>query len=103
VRSSPPATSGDETDRPIDSSHVPETLSEAECAMLRLEQLRWKYPGAKDARIREDFGMSPTRYYQVLNALIDNPTALAFDPVTVRRLRRLRDLRRGNRTPGRDL
>ena len=34
--------------------------------------------------------MSATRYYQVLNALIDKPEALAFDPLLVKRLRRLR-------------
>jgi hypothetical protein len=34
--------------------------------------------------------MSATRYYQVLNALIDRADALAEDPLLVRRLRRLR-------------
>ena len=49
----------------------------------------WKYAGAKEQAIRAQFGMSATRYYQVLNALIDRPEALAFDPLLVKRLRRL--------------
>jgi hypothetical protein len=42
--------------------------------------------------------MSATRYYQVLNALIDRPEALAFDPLLVRRLRRLRAARQRARS-----
>ena len=41
--------------------------------------------------------MSGTRYYQVLNALIDRPEALAYDPMLVKRLRRLRDASRAAR------
>ena len=57
--------------------------------MLAMEQTWWKYQGAKESMIRARFDMSATRYYQVLNALIDKPAALAADPVTVNRLRRL--------------
>jgi Protein of unknown function (DUF3263) len=42
--------------------------------------------------------MSATRYYQVLNALIDRPEALAFDPLLVKRLRRLRSARQRQRS-----
>ena len=42
--------------------------------------------------------MSATRYYQVLNALIDNPVALAADPMLVKRLRRLRSSRQRARS-----
>lgn len=65
--------------------------------MLALEELWWKYPGAKDARIRDEFALSPTRYYQLLNAVLDKPAALVAHPVTVRRLRRLRERRRAAR------
>ena len=54
-------------------------------------------PGAKERAIREELGMSPVRYYQLLNALLDDERALAYDPVTVNRLRRVREARRGER------
>jgi len=41
--------------------------------------------------------MSATRYYQVLNALVDKPEALAADPLLVKRLRRLRQSRQRTR------
>jgi Protein of unknown function (DUF3263) len=49
---------------------------------------------AKQLAVRERFGISPTRYHQLLNRLIDRPEALRYDPVLVQRLRRLRDARR---------
>ena len=42
--------------------------------------------------------MSATRYYQVLNALIDAPAALAHDPMLIKRLRRMRASRQRART-----
>jgi hypothetical protein len=72
-------------------------LSEEDEAVLAVERRGWPNPGAKERAIRERLGMSPTRYYQVLNALLDDPRALARDPVTVNRLRRRRDERRGLR------
>ncbi|WP_054812340.1 DUF3263 domain-containing protein [Nocardia arizonensis] len=65
-------------------------LSRRELEILAFERQWWKYAGAKEEAIREKFGMSPTRYYQVLNALVDRPEALAADPMLVKRLRRLR-------------
>jgi hypothetical protein len=53
----------------------------------------WKYAGAKEQAIRDLFEMSSTRYYQILNGLIDTPEALAFDPMLVKRLRRMRSAR----------
>ncbi|MFE7778637.1 DUF3263 domain-containing protein [Streptomyces sp. NPDC057445] len=74
-----------------------EQLSERDRAVLRMERSDWPGPGAKERAIRERLGMSPTRYYQLLNALLDDPRALAHDPVTVNRLRRVRDSRRERR------
>ncbi len=51
----------------------------------------------KDSAVRRRFGMSPARYHQVLNRLIDRPEALEYDPMLVRRLRRVREARRGKR------
>ena len=69
-------------------------LSEREMRILAFERNWWRQPGAKEQAIADSLGMSATRYYQLLNELIDRPEALAFDPVLVKRLRRQR-LRRG--------
>src|SRR6187200_1196938 len=76
----------------------PGELSTRDAAMLDFERQWWKYAGAKEQAVREKFDMSSTRYYQVLNALIDRPDALAFDPLLVRRLRRLRAARQRARS-----
>ncbi len=73
-------------------------LSERDQQVLGFERQWWKYAGAKEQAIRELFDMSATRYYQVLNALIDTPAALAFDPMLVKRLRRMRSSRQRART-----
>jgi len=73
-------------------------LSERNQQVLAFERQWWKYAGAKEQAIRELFDMSATRYYQVLNALIDDPAALAFDPMLVKRLRRMRASRQRART-----
>lgn len=77
-----------------------EDLTADEVAVLELERSWWKYPGAKEAAVRDRFGWTMTRYYQVLNALIDTPAALAYDPLTVNRLRRLRTARQRARQAG---
>ena len=73
-------------------------LADRDQRILRFERQWWKYAGAKEQTIRDEFGMSATRYYQVLNALIDRPEALATDPLLVRRLRRLRAARQRQRS-----
>ena len=60
-----------------------EGLSERDLKVLKLERHWWKYDGSKEQAIKELFGMSSTRYYQVLNGLINNPAALAEDPMLV--------------------
>ncbi|SIL61728.1 Fis family transcriptional regulator [Mycobacteroides abscessus subsp. abscessus] len=57
---------------------------------LDMERIWWPASGAKDEAIRERFGLSPVRYYQKLNAIIETPEALAIDAQTVNRLRRIR-------------
>ena len=73
-------------------------LTETEIAMLTFERQWWKYAGAKETHVRETFGVSMTRYYQQLNALIDRPAALAHDVLLVKRLRRLRAQRQRQRS-----
>jgi Protein of unknown function (DUF3263) len=65
-------------------------LTPREHEILAFERQWWKYAGAKERAVRELFDMSPTRYYQVLNALIDSQDAMRADPMLVKRLRRLR-------------
>ena len=73
-------------------------LSARDAEILAFERQWWKFAGAKEQAIRDQFQMSATRYYQVLNALIDKPEALAQDPLLVKRLRRLRSTRQRNRS-----
>ena len=68
-------------------------LSERDRQVLAFERQWWRYAGAKEQAIRDLFDMSATRYYQVLNALIDEPAALRHDPMLVKRLRRMRAAR----------
>ena len=74
-------------------------LSELDKRILAFEQSWWQFPGAKEREILEVFGMPVTRYYQLLNELIDRPEALAFDPVLVKRLRAQRARRQRMRSP----
>ena len=73
-------------------------LSARDCEILAFERQWWKYAGAKEQAIRELFDMSATRYYQVLNALLDSPQALVHDPMLVKRLRRMRTSRQRARS-----
>ena len=73
-------------------------LSARDQAILDFERQWWKYAGAKEQAVRELFEMSATRYYQVLNALIDSPAALEHDPMLIKRLRRMRSSRQRART-----
>ncbi|WP_343243481.1 DUF3263 domain-containing protein [Streptomyces sp. SID8499] len=72
-------------------------LGRRERDILALERRGFPGPGAKERAIREELGLSPVRYYQLLNALLDDTRALAHDPVTVNRLRRIRETRRAER------
>lgn len=75
-----------------------EGLSERDREIIDFERQWWKYAGAKEQAIKELFDMSATRYYQVLNALIDSPSALEADPMLIKRLRRLRASRQRQRS-----
>ncbi|KAB1147308.1 DUF3263 domain-containing protein [Streptomyces luteolifulvus] len=74
-----------------------EQLGRREQDILALERRGFPGPGAKERAIREELGLAPIRYYQLLNALLDDERALAHDPITVNRLRRVRDSHRTER------
>jgi hypothetical protein len=61
--------------------------------ILAFERSLWRSPGAKEREIKDAIGITPTRYYQILNELIDSPDAARFDPALVARLRRRRGAR----------
>jgi len=87
-----------ETER-ADQGDAPE-LPERELTVLAFERRPWRHPGAKEEAIRVELGLSTARYYQVLNAAIDSPAALRYDPMLVARLRRLREGRRRDAAGG---
>lgn len=76
-------------------------LTEADRAVLDFERSWWLYPGPKDRAVGEYLGMSATRYYQVLRRLLDDAEAERYDPLTIRRLRRVRERARRRREEGR--
>jgi len=74
-----------------------EELSERDIEILDFERSWWKHAGVKEQAIKERFEMSATRYYQVLNELIEDPAAMAHDPILIKRLKRLRMYRQKQR------
>lgn len=72
-------------------------FDERDRAILNFEREWWQHPGAKEDAIRQTFGLSPARYYQVLGKLMDSEAALAYDPMLIKRLQRVRDDRRSSR------
>ncbi|GAA1027315.1 hypothetical protein GCM10009557_08180 [Virgisporangium ochraceum] len=78
-------------DSPEESTvEAPAALDERAMEILAFERRWWRHAGSKEQAIRDTFALSATRYYQLLNGLLDDPRALAHDPVLVGRLRRLR-------------
>lgn len=74
-----------------------EPLTDRELEILAFEKQIYVHPGVKEDTIRTLFDISPTRYYQQLNVIIDKPAALVHDPVLVKRLLRLREQRSARR------
>ena len=72
-------------------------LSDLEARILEFEKQWWQYAGAKESSIRDLFQLSPSRYYEILNHLIDRDEALAAAPMLVKRLRRMREARLAER------
>ncbi|MCK9895724.1 DUF3263 domain-containing protein [Frankia sp. AgB32] len=89
-------------EQPRGAGGPPTGLSDRDRRVLAFEQGWWRHPGAKEEAIRAEFSLSSTRYYQILNRLIDSEAAMIADPMLVRRLRRLRDQRRAARSGRRD-
>ncbi len=82
----------------IDHGLITDGLAADERQILDFESKWWKYQGSKESSIREEFAMSSTRYYQRLNQLLDSQAALAYNPMLVKRLRRMRSSRQRSRS-----
>ena len=78
--------------------HPLSSLDQRSTEVLDFEREAWKLTVTKERAIRERFGFSPSRYHQLLHRIIDRPEALIYDPMLVRRLRRVREVRRRART-----
>ena len=73
-------------------------LGERERSVLAFERQWWRHAGAKEEAIRREFADGPTAYYQLLSRLIDDPAAIAYDPMLVKRLQRQRASRHRQRS-----
>ena len=81
-----------------DAGAPAEPLGERARSVLAFERQWWRHAGAKEEAIRRQFGIGPTAYYQLLSRLLDDPAALAYDPMLVKRLQRQRASRRRQRS-----
>lgn len=72
-------------------------LTQRDLDILDFERTWWKHAGVKEQAIKERFEMSATKYYQVLNELLELPAAMEYDPILVKRLKRLRVYRQRQR------
>jgi len=97
MRQIPAPRDGESEEPPEQAPEETDGLTERERQILAFENRWWKHAGSKEQDIRDTFGVSSTRYYQLLNGLLDNPAALEYDPVLVARLRRLRSTRARSR------
>jgi hypothetical protein len=82
---------------PTPAEPVVHSLTDRDRAILDFEREWWQHPGSKEESIRHTFGLSAARYYQVLGALLSSQAALAYDPMLVKRLQRMRDERQSSR------
>lgn len=73
-------------------------LTRLHMEVLEFERARWGSPGRREAAIRTRFGWSTTRHAQVVDHLLDQPAAAAYDPQLVGRLRDLRAARARGRS-----
>lgn len=86
---------------PVAVTDMTASVSERAEAILAFERAWWQYAGAKEDAIAEHFGLSSSAYYQLLNALLDDEAAQAFDPLLVKRLKRQRAQRQRERAASR--
>ncbi|MDU3175051.1 Fis family transcriptional regulator [Corynebacterium sp. HMSC06D04] len=79
-----------------------QSLSDLDAAILEFESHAPRGIGPKEEAIRAELDISPVRYHQRLNVLLDAPAAAEAYPVLVARLRRVRDGRQEARRAARE-
>jgi hypothetical protein len=87
-----PAVAGVVSDSPApgDNLDSKDELTDIDLRILELERRWFNNMGAKEAAITREFNITATRYFQILNGLIDNPRAMHAQPQVIARLRRVR-------------
>jgi Protein of unknown function (DUF3263) len=85
---------------PSGQDRYPMGLTPRDRAILDFERSWRRLPGPKELAIRDELSMSPSRYYALLTALLDDPDAAAYDPLTIKRVQRARSERRRVRVEG---
>jgi len=73
-----------------------QSLSDLEMRILDFEATPWQR-GTKADGIAELFDLSASRYYELLNGILDKDSAVHYSPLLVKRLRRLREARVSSR------
>lgn len=74
---------------PMRVSRNPELLPH-EKAIIDFAKRTYRYPGKQEQDMKDELGMNATTFWRKLNDLLDRPEALAYDPSTVNRYRRIR-------------
>ena len=69
------------------------TMTDEDKAILKLATAPYKYAAAREADARQQFGLTPTQYWQAVNRIIDTPAAWATDPHGTAQLVRQRTTR----------
>lgn len=75
-------------------------LTDDERMALEIAATPYRHPAIRDSHVLEQLGLTPTRYWATVDALLDRPDALAEMPAVVLRLRRLREARAAARRAG---
>ena len=73
-------------------------LTDEEKAIIDFARRWYRYAGKQEQDIRDEFGISATRYWARFNLLLDRPEALAYDGPTINRYRRMRKARQEARS-----
>ena len=61
-------------------------LSDEGRAILDFERAHWREPGPKDQAIEMRLGLTAEVYYERLRRLVGTAQALAYDPLTTKRV-----------------
>lgn len=66
-------------------------LSELDQRILQFMKKDFKYKGARDLAIKQEFDLNAIEFFHRVNTLIDTEAALAYDPILIGQLRKARE------------